>query len=115
MAHETYEHSSDVGHVVSLKMLAGILAALLALTVVTVAVTFIDLGEFNLVLAIAIAVVKATLVVLYFMHLRWDRPFNAIVFVFSIILVGLFIIFSLLDRTDYFPQLIPDYAPEMER
>jgi len=47
--------------------------ALLALTAVTVAVAGLDLGRVAVVVALAVAAVKSTLVVLYFMHLRWER------------------------------------------
>ena len=110
---ETQEHG--VGHVVPLKLLFGVLAALLFLTVLTVAITWVDLGPMNIVAAMGIAVVKASLVALYFMHLRWDRPFNGFVLVFSLLMVGLFIIFTLLDSAAYQPDLIPDYAPALER
>ena len=67
---ETHEHG--VGHVVPLKLLFGILAALLFLTVLTVAITWVDLGPMNIVAAMGIAVIKASLVALYFMHLRFE-------------------------------------------
>jgi cytochrome c oxidase subunit 4 len=50
----------------------GVFLALLALTALTVAVSRIDLGPMNTVAALAIAGLKATLVGLYFMHLRWS-------------------------------------------
>ena len=68
-------------HVVPVPLLVGVWATLIFLTVVTVAATKVDLGSLNLLVAMFIAAVKATLVCLYFMHLRWDRPFHTIVFV----------------------------------
>ena len=82
---------------VPLKILAGVFASLVLLTVLTVAVSKFDFGAYNLVIALAIAVVKASLVVLFFMHLLWDKPFNAIVFLGCLIFVGLFIGLTLLD------------------
>src|SRR4051812_16581666 len=65
-------------HVVSFRLLLTIFATLMVLTFATVAATWVDLGYTgNLVLALVIAVIKAALVMLYFMHLRWDSPFNA--------------------------------------
>jgi len=93
-----HEH---VGHVVSLKILLAVFAALTVLTLITVEASRFDFGEFNLVVALVIAVIKATLVVLFFMHLFWDRPFNAIVFVGCLIFVGLFISLALLDTGQY--------------
>jgi cytochrome c oxidase subunit 4 len=112
------EHDTPVhgpGHVVSLRLLFTVLGALLFLTFVTVAITWVDLGGLNVAAAMAIALVKASLVGLYFMHLRWDRPFNAIVMLLSLCLVALFIVLTLLDSTQYTPDLIPGYAPDMER
>jgi cytochrome c oxidase subunit 4 len=101
--------------VVPLKLLVAVWAALAVLTYVTVAATGIDLGSFNLWLAMIIATVKASLVALYFMHLRWERPFNTIVFVGSLVFVMLFVGFTLMDTLEYQPELIPNHAPEMER
>jgi len=102
-----------VGHVVPLGVLFGVLGVLLALTVLTVAITWVDLGALNLVLALAIATVKGSLVGLYFMHLRWDRPFNAIVLALALALVALFVVVALLDSEEYQPDLIPGYAPDL--
>jgi cytochrome c oxidase subunit 4 len=101
--------------VVPLWLLLVVWGALVALTVVTVAATRVDLGAFNIWLALAIATVKGSLVALYFMHLRWDRPFNAIVFVGSLAFVALFIGLALMDTLEYQPELIPGHAPAMER
>jgi cytochrome c oxidase subunit IV len=98
---ETDHAVHRVGHVVPLKMLFGVFAALVVLTIVTVAASKVDLGEYNLVIALLIAVSKASLVVLFFMHMRWDKPFNGIVFVGCLIFVGLFIGLTLLDTMQY--------------
>ena len=44
-----------------------------------------------------IATIKATLIAVYFMHLRYDKPFNTIVFVSSLLFVGLFLALTLMD------------------
>jgi cytochrome c oxidase subunit 4 len=59
-------------HVVPVSLYVLIFGALLALTATTVWVAFHDFGLFNIVIAMSIAVCKATLVVLYFMHVRWS-------------------------------------------
>ena len=102
-----------VGHVMSLPVLVAVWGALAVLTVVTVAVTKIDLGNLNLYLAMAIATVKASLVLLYFMHLRYERPVNAIVFVTALLFVLLFVSLALMDTGQYQPELIPGYSPAM--
>jgi cytochrome c oxidase subunit 4 len=59
-------------HIVSPKIYYAIFVALTVLTVVTWSVAKIDLGKMNAVVALTIAVIKATLVVLYFMHVRYS-------------------------------------------
>ena len=66
--------------------------ALMVGTAVTVAVTYVDLGSLNIIVALAIAVTKATLVVLYFMHLKYSPKiikvtFGAAFFFFAILVV----------------------------
>ncbi len=104
----THSHSNTaneghplVGHLVPVSTLVATASALLVLTVITVAVRYIDIGEFNLWVAIGIAVVKAALVACFFMHLRWDRPFNLLVFIGCIIFVILMMAFSVLDTSQY--------------
>jgi cytochrome c oxidase subunit IV len=59
-------------HVVSRKTYFIIFFALLVLTAATVWVAYFDLGPLNVIVALSIAVLKATLVVLYFMHVRYS-------------------------------------------
>lgn len=108
-------HHGHVGHVVPMKILVGVFASLVFLTVVTVSASYMDFGEFNLIVALAIAVVKATLVVLFFMHLIWDRPFNAIVFVGCLIFVGIFIGFALIDTTQYHSSMDKGQSSAMQK
>ncbi len=101
--------SAAAEHIVPLRVLAGTLAALLILTFVTVEVTrhaSLDLGRAgNIAIALGIATVKAVLVALYFMHLRYDRPFNAIVLVCALLFVMLFCVMALHDSTLYQPEI----------
>jgi cytochrome c oxidase subunit 4 len=60
-------------HIASVKTYSLIFIALLALTLVTTRVAFIDLGPLNVVVALVIALCKASLVVLVFMHVRWSK------------------------------------------
>lgn len=103
-AHSSHDHGHGhgephplVGHLVPYSTLLATGFALLVLTVITVAARYVDLGEANIYLAIGIAVVKATLVSLFFMHLRWDRPFNLMVLVGSMLFVVLMMIFCMMD------------------
>lgn len=59
-------------HIVSPKIYYAIFIALVVLTVATWSIAKIDLGRMNAVVALTIAVIKATLVVLYFMHVRYS-------------------------------------------
>ena len=59
-------------HVVPLKVYLGVFFALMGLTLLTVYVAYLDLGPWNTFVALAIAVVKALLVVLWFMHVRYS-------------------------------------------
>ncbi len=78
-----------------------IFAALMVLTATTVWVAFIDLGVMNDVVAMAIACTKATLVILYFMHVRYSSKltwaFVAAGFVFLLILLA-FILSDVMTR-----------------
>jgi len=101
-------------HPVPLWMLTAVFAALVGLTVATVAVTYIDLGaRGNIVVALLIALIKGVLVAEIFMHLRWDKPFHRLVLLGAVAFVTLFIAISMMDVTTYHGDLIPGYAPEI--
>jgi cytochrome c oxidase subunit 4 len=115
--HEDPVHG--VGHVVKPKILIATALGLLVLTFLTVTAAKIDfsqmdLKELNIFVALAIAVVKATLVCLFFMHLRWDRPFNAFILVGSLSLVALFISFAMTDTTEYKGEIIGGESQEIQ-
>jgi cytochrome c oxidase subunit 4 len=91
-----------LAHTMPLPLLFGVLGALLALTVATVAVTAIDLGaQGNLIVAMVIATIKAALVCVFFMHLLWDKKFNAVLFLTSVLLLILFLSLTTNDRGEY--------------
>jgi cytochrome c oxidase subunit 4 len=90
-------HGSHSVHVLPWQLLVGVWALLMGLTVLTVWQWSLDLGKIDLVIAMVIATIKALLVAMIFMHLAWDRPFNGIVFLSSLIFAGLFVSVSLLD------------------
>jgi len=108
---EHNHHEDQIGHIVPIKLLVFVCAALLFLTAVTVWASRYDFSEINIaelgiILALFIATVKATIVGLYFMHLRWDRPFIGFIFVGSILFVVLFISMAITDTAEYQPELI---------
>jgi cytochrome c oxidase subunit 4 len=85
-------------HISSARFLWGIAIALFILTFVTVAVTWIEIpAPWNIVVAIAIAVVKATLVALFFMNLYWDSKYNVLLMAMALLFTLLFIGITLLD------------------
>jgi cytochrome c oxidase subunit IV len=57
-------------HVESKRVYIAVFAALMVLTAVTVSIAYVNLGRLNIVVALAIAMLKASLVVLFFMHVR---------------------------------------------
>jgi cytochrome c oxidase subunit 4 len=103
------DHGHGLSHVAPIKALLGTWIALMILTLVTVAVTRIDFGSsMNLGIAMAIAVVKATLVVLFFMHLRYDKIFHSVIVVGGILAAALFVGFALMDSGQYQETIIWD-------
>ena len=92
-------------HVVSGGVLLATGTTLLVLTGVTVAVAHIELGKLNLAVALGIACVKATVVALFFMHLRWDRKFHLLTFVGSLFFLLFMILFLVFDTTQYHPNI----------
>lgn len=94
-------------HISSAKLLWGVAIALFILTFITVGVTWIEIpAPWNVIIAIGIAGIKATFVVLFFMNLYWDSKFNSLLLILSVIFFGLLIGITLLDtlfRTDPVP------------
>jgi len=116
MSNADHHHEDQIGHVVPVKFLTFICAILLFLTAVTVWVsrydfTEINIAELGIILALLVATVKATIVGLYFMHLRWDRAFIGFLFVGSILFVVLFISIALTDSMEYQPSMIKGDTP----
>ena len=88
-------------HIVSVKTYTAIFATLLVLLGITIGAAYINMGPFNIVIAISIAVVKGLLIILYFMHVRYSSRltmlFAAAAFFWLLILIGLLL-------TDYIPR-----------
>lgn len=99
-------------HVVPMKLLGGVIVALFFLTFVTVAASWVDLGAMNVPVAIFIASIKGALVAAFFMHLRWDKPFNTIILVLSIGFVALFLGIATMDLSEAQPTFDENYAKE---
>jgi cytochrome c oxidase subunit IV len=81
--------------------------ALLALTALTYGASRLELGTFSIALALAIATVKAVLVLLFFMHLWEQQGANRLVFAVSILYVALLLGLSVLDFGTRFKLALP--------
>jgi len=84
-------------HTLSLRTYLGVFATLAALTVLTTAVAYVDLGFFNVIVALTIAVSKALLVVMFFMHLAGSRHRTQVVAGAGILWLLILITFTLSD------------------
>jgi cytochrome c oxidase subunit IV len=98
-AHEPEEHAEH--HIVSPVVYGVIFGTLLVCTALTVGASYLEMGAWNPVVAIAIGVFKATLVVLFFMHVKYSSKLTKLtvaagVFTF-LILVGM-------SLSDYFTR-----------
>jgi caa(3)-type oxidase subunit IV len=102
--HTGHSHTSNpelqMGHhhVSSSAMFLNVLLVLLFLTVVTVGASRVDFGPANMLIAMGIASVKASLVIAIFMHVKWDTAINKIVFLSSFLFLSLLFVFTLADQ-----------------
>ena len=106
-------HEQSFVHIASVRLLLVVWVALIFGTWLTVSASNVDLGFLNIWIGLAIATGKAVLVALYYMHLRWDKPFNAFVFLSAFFFLFLFIGFATMDTAQYQIDLIPGYSPGM--
>jgi cytochrome c oxidase subunit 4 len=92
-------------HIVSVKLYAAIFGALLVLTLATAGVAFVDLGGgLNSIVALAIAVVKALLVMLFFMHVRYSSRLTWVFAgagLFWLLILATFTVSDVLTREDF--------------
>ena len=88
--HHKHEHGGAAVYVRTL-------LALLILTAITVGASYIDFGSGNVVIALFIATIKAIIVALFFMHLRWDKPVNAVIACAGFLFLGIFLMFDFID------------------
>lgn len=97
-------------HITPVKTLITVGIALAILTVITVAVGYMQLPPpYNVIFSIGIAVVKASLVAMFFMNLYWDKKFNALVLVISIIFLSALVGITMLD-TMFRHAIIPAFT-----
>ena len=114
-AHHGDEHHGEHGHVSSVGQLVGIFAVLMALTFLTVAATWIDLGPANVWIALFVAAVKAGVVAMWYMHLKYDNPFFGQILIASMFFLALFIGISLMDTFEYRPKIQAQDTADVQR
>jgi cytochrome c oxidase subunit IV len=84
-------------HIVPTRVYYLIFAILMICTALTVGIAFVDLGPFNVVAALTIAVFKATLVVLFFMHVKYGTRLTWAVVVGSVFWLGIMLVLTMSD------------------
>ena len=89
--------SDERRHVASYRQLALVLSLLLLLTCATVGISYVHLGFFNVPAALAIATTKASLVLLFFMHLRYEGPVIRYSFLGTALFLAIMIGFTFWD------------------
>jgi cytochrome c oxidase subunit 4 len=105
--HKAHTHEDGAGVYVKT------LVALLILTLITVAASYVDFGSGNVVIALFIATIKASIVALFFMHLRHEKPVNSIIALAGFLFLGIFLMFCFMDqdtRRDPKPYNMPQPA-----
>ncbi len=90
--HEDHGH-----HIIPIPVYAGVLGILLLGTIITVGVAQIDFGPWNTVIAMFVATVKASFVLLYFMHLKYDNAMNRVIFGSGFFFLLILFSFSIID------------------
>ena len=121
MAHAE-QHGSEHGHhIIPKSLLFKVFGALVVLTILTVAVAQVDLGPLNIPVALAVAGAKASLVVTFFMALKYDKKVNTLVFSIGVLFVVVFLTFTLFDTAFrgalgiFDPQTIAEQERAMEQ
>lgn len=116
----TQNSNHSVNHIIPTRTYLFVFSILILLTAITVAVSFIPLGGYNVVVALIVAGMKASLVALFFMHLLYDNKFYLVIFLSAVTFLTVFIIFTMFDtmnRGDIYQvrdQVIHKQAPIYE-
>ena len=113
--HGTGDHAHEHEH--GWKGYLYILLILLVLTVITVTDSQVNFGSSaaNVVIAMTIATVKATLVALFFMHLKDDKPINGLIFVSTLLFLAVFLGFCMIDADSRFDSRPASYKGPIEQ
>ena len=98
------QHTEHSEHIVPPTTYAVIIITLLCLTAATIGAAYINLGKFNIVVALGIATLKATLVVLFFMHAKYSTKRTQLVIIAGIFWLAILLFMTMSDyasRVDY--------------
>ena len=90
-------HESQEGHVIPARLYIMVWMALVFLTGITLGVSYIDMKNVAIITALLIATVKASLVLLYFMHIRFEKPIFFFMILAVLITYGIFIGLTFVD------------------
>ncbi len=93
-AHAAKDDGEVHVHIASDRFYWGIFGALIALTLLTVKVSYYDFGAANVIIALLVATTKASLVAAFFMHLRHDKLFNTLALLSAFLFLAVFILLT---------------------
>jgi cytochrome c oxidase subunit 4 len=91
-------------HIVSPKIYFAVFAALMAGTAITVWAAYVDLGRLNIVVALAIATIKMTLVILFFMHGKYGTRRTKLIIASGFFWLAIMLVLTLADYTTRHPE-----------
>jgi len=114
MAGSHNEDHPPFNHPAPIPLLIGVFLALVFLTILTLVTSNIELAQFAFGIAMIIATAKAFLVCAFFMHMFWDKGFNILFFLSSVLFVSLFIGVTLLDTGQYQDNIDSFPPPEVQ-
>jgi cytochrome c oxidase subunit 4 len=108
------DFEEGLGHIIELRVLRNVLLTLLFLTALTVAASRVNFGHWNMVIAIVIASIKATIVGTFFMHLKFEGRTILMYVFYPLMVLFIFIGGSFIDvgeRYHVHPTAVPEKLP----
>jgi cytochrome c oxidase subunit IV len=101
------EQEKHTGHIVPVSTYLLVFLALMVGTALTTGIAYIDLGAWNTVVALTIAVVKMSLVILFFMHVKYARGLTKVVILAGFFWLGIMITLSCSDELTRRWEIVP--------
>ena len=90
-------HEQEAQHISPVRVYVTIWLALMGLTVITVSVSYLNMYKFTVFTAMLIATIKVTLVVLYFMHIRFEKAIYTYMILAVLATYGTFVVLTFAD------------------